>query len=165
MLDPNAQATQTTPAPATAPATEPAGDGNDSQSTQAFLEDILKMRGEAPGLEEGMDETQSAILQNQFKQDTRAMIEDVKEVIREVSPDVGRGDLQKFTKAFVEGDALALWSVAQAAAKKEAEAEQNAKRGEDLRVEGSNSGTKGKDAPAPTSVQEATMRIAEAFNS
>ena len=158
MLDPNAQ-TQTTE-----PGSEGGGEADDETlSTQAFLEDLVKMRGEVPGVVPDGDATQNAILENQFRQDTRAMIEDVKEVLREVSPDVSRGDLQKFTKAFVQGDPLEMWKVAQSAARKAAEAESNSKEQKELRVEGANSGAKGTETEPVRTASAAALRIANAF--
>ena len=165
MLDPGTQTTtQTAPPPATGNGTGAGDAGTEAMSTEAFINELVGMRGTPPGVAEGMDETQQLILENQFKQDTRAMVEDIKEAIREVSPDIGRGDLQEFARAFVQGDPLAMWKVAQSAARKAAEAEDNEKEQEDLRVEGSNSGTKGSEKEPITTTQQAAVALAEAFN-
>ena len=162
MQEQTAVQTQTTP-PATGNGTG-AGTENEAMSTEAFVNDLMKLRGATPGVQEGMDETQQLILENQFKQDTRAMVSDIKEVIREVAPDISRGDLQEFARAFVQRDPLALFKVAQSYTRKAAEAESNAKEQEDLRVEGSNSGTKGTEKELPTTTAEAALQLANAFS-
>lgn len=158
MLEPNATG-QTAQVPATNGTGEQTGD--DAMTTQAFLEDMIAQRG-APETEEGADPQMAALIQNQFRQDTRAYIEDIKEAIREVSPDVSRGDLQKYTRAVVQGDPMEAWKIAQSATRKEMEAEQNSSKTEDLRVEGSNSGTKGTDAP-PTTPFETVAAISSLY--
>lgn len=164
MLDPGTQTAQTTP-PATGNGTGAGADaGQDAMSTEAFINELVGMRGTAPGVAEGMDETQQLILENQFKQDTRALVADIKEAIQEVSPDIGRGDLQEFARAFVQGDPLAMWKVAQSAARKAAEKEDNEKEQEDLRVEGSNSGTKGTEKEPITTTSQAALALAEALS-
>lgn len=165
MLDPNAQSTQTTPATATAPATTPAGTPAEEVDMGAFVDEIVGMRGDVPGVQDEMDPTQKQILENQFRQDTRFMMEDIKSAIMEVSPDATRADIQKFSRAFVQGDALALWQAAQAAARKEAEQEENEEEMKELRVEGAGAGTRGTEQKMPNTPGEAALLISDAFRS
>lgn len=148
----NAQGGQTAPPPA-----------DEAQGMEAFLGEIQGLRGPTPGVSEGMDETQRLILENQYKQDTRNMVQDIETAIREVSPDVTRADIQKFARAFVEGDPMTLWQAAQSASRKEAEAEQNDEKSEDLRVEGAGSGERGSERAPIKSPQDAILQIADAF--
>ena len=158
MLDANQATTQAAPPPATAGA-----EGNEPLSTEAFVNELIGLRGPAPGLNEGMSDTERALTEGLFKQDTRAMVEDIKSAIQEIAPDIGRGDVQEFARAFVQGDPLAMFKVAMSHARKAAEKEDNEKEQEDLRVEGSNSGTKGTEKEPITTTQQAALALAEAF--
>ena len=163
MQEPTVQPGQTgTPPPAAGAETE-----DQAMATEAFVNDLIKMRtpegGNVPGVTDEIDGTQRMILENQFRQDTRALMSDVREMIEEVSPNVTRSDLQKFTRAFVGGDPLEMWKVAQTAARKEAESQEDDEKLEDLRVEGGNSGTQGTERTPINTTSQAALRLAEAF--
>ena len=153
-----AQTAQTNGTTGTAPSDEAVDMG-------AFVDEMVGHRGEVPGVTEGMDPTQQQILENQFRQDTRFMMEDIKSAIKEVSPDATLADIQKFARAFVQGDALAQWQAAQGAARKEAEQEENEEETKELRIEGAGSGTKGTEKTLPSTPGEAALMVADAFRS
>lgn len=157
MQEPKVQTPQTN---GTGTGTPPADEALDMG---AFVDEIVGMRGEVPGVQEGMDPTNQQIIEEQFRQNTRFMMEDIQESIKEVSPEVTRADIQKFTRAFVQKDALAMWQAAQAASRKEAEQEENEQDTKELRIEGAGAGTKGDEKALPQTPGEAALMISDMY--
>lgn len=151
--------TQTTPPPDAATGAD-AGAETQAMDTEAFIAEMLKARGPAPGVgAEGITDIERQILEQQYRQDTRFMISDIQEAIREISPNVERRDLQQYALAAVQNDSVGMWKIAQEALRKETEREQNDTKLQDLRVEGANSGTRGTEAASINSTDDAFTSI------
>lgn len=162
MLEQNGAPTagaQTTTPPAAGQTTPPP----EAIGPEAFLNDIVKARGAPPNLTDETDPALREVIEEQFRQQTRNLMTDIETSIREVSPDITRADVQKFTRAFIERDPLAMWQAAQAASRKEAEAEQNDEKSEDLRTEPASSGSRGTERKPASSLTEVMLNIADSY--
>ena len=167
MQEPTVQPEQTAIPPEVTGDPNAEGAGNEAVATEALLNELLQMRapnGATPGVTDEASDIERQILENQFRQDTRLMMSDVREMIEEVSPNATRGDIQAFTRAFVKGDPMEMWKVAMNSTRKQTEKESNSKELKDLRVEGGNSGTKGTEKTPIRTTSEAALRLADAFS-
>ena len=128
-------------------------------TTEAYLNEMLKLRGEPDGLSDDMDPQLKGVMEEQYKMQTKEMARENVEGIMEISPEVSKNDAQNFVLDSIQGKWVDAWDRAMKAARKIVEKEQNEKEQKDLRTEGANSGSQGSDDKPIMSRADAKAKI------